>query len=238
MEASSRALRQGTRKPRLQIGLIACLALAAFLMSVAPAEATPHEERQGSLLLGELESRQLKCSEASAADFELVGEYAMGRAFASPAQHEAMNQMMARMMGSRGEEAVHEAMGRRFSGCGGGHLPLGFGQMMGAVNAMGVMGGDMMGGNLPGRSALGAPGSMMGDYAFNGNDEGSDGPTAGAMVGMMAVLVGAAALALLLLIRWRPGDPLKTLGRRYATGELSAEEYEERRRLLEGSRQR
>jgi len=39
-------------------------------------------------------------------------------------------------------------------------------------------------------------------------------------------------------IRRHTGDPLETLGRRYATGELSAEECEERRRLLEGSRQR
>jgi len=39
-------------------------------------------------------------------------------------------------------------------------------------------------------------------------------------------------------IRRHTGDPLETPGHRYAIGELSAEEYEERRRLLEGSRQR
>ncbi|HEX6455976.1 MAG TPA: SHOCT domain-containing protein [Solirubrobacterales bacterium] len=173
------------------------------LVLAAPASATPQEEQQGSRLLQELEAGQLKCSEASAADFELVGEYAMGRTFGSPAQHEAMNQMMSRMMGSGGEEAVHETMGRRFSGCGGGRLPQGFGQMMGA--------------------------------AYGENDEGFDGPSAGAMIGMMAVLIGAVALSLLLLARWRPGGPLETLKRRYASGELSADEYQERRRLLEGS---
>jgi hypothetical protein len=200
--------------------LIYC-SLAAILISVllsAPsASATPQEEAQGSQILSELESGKLRCSEASAADFELAGEYAMGRMFGSPSQHEAMNQMMSRMMGARGEERVHEAMGRRFSGCGGGQLPAGYGRMMGAVNAMGMMGGYGYG------------------FSTNTNDEGFDGPSAAAMVGMMAVLISAVALAVLLLARRRPGGPLDTLKRRYAKGELSAEEYQERKRLLEGS---
>jgi uncharacterized membrane protein len=198
-----------------------CWSLAAVLIGVllgAPtASATPQEEHQGSRILRELESGRLHCSEAGAADFELVGEYAMGRMFGSPGRHEAMNRMMSRMMGARGEEGVHEAMGRRFSGCGGGELPAGFGRMMGAVNAMGMMGGYSNG------------------SSSNANDENFDGPSAAAMVGMMAVLIGAVALAVFLLDRRRPGGPLETLKRRYARGELSAEEYQERKRLLEGS---
>jgi Predicted membrane protein (DUF2078). len=217
--------------------------LAAILISVflsAPvASATPQEERQGSQILRELESGKLKCSEAGAADFELVGEYAMGRMFGSPSQHQAMNQMMSQMMGARGEESVHEAMGRRFSGCGGGQLPAGFVRMMGAVNAMGMMGGGMMGGANQGGRSYGGPGSMMGGYGYgsssNTSDEGFDGPSAAAMVGMMAVLIGAVALALFLLARRRPGGPSDTLKRRLAKGELTAEEYQERKRLLEGS---
>ncbi len=208
-----------------------------IMLSAPAASATPHEESQGSQILRELESGKLKCSDASASDFELVGEYAMGRMFGSPSQHEAMNQMMSRMMGARGEEGVHEAMGRRFSGCGGGQLPAGFGQMMGAVNAMGMMGGGMMGGANQGGGSYGGAGSMMGSYGSltNTSDEGFDGPSAAAMVGMMAVLIGAVALAVFLLARRRPGGPLDTLKRRYAKGELSAEEYQERKRLLEGS---
>jgi Short C-terminal domain len=213
--------------------------LIGVLLSAPAASATPQEEQQGSQILSELESGKLKCSEASASDFELVGEYAMGRMFGSPSQHEAMNQMMSRMMGARGEESVHEAMGRRFSGCGGGQLPAGFGRMMGAVNAMGMMGGGMMGGANQGGRSYGGAGSMMGGYGYgsstNTNDEGFDGPSAAAMVGMMAVLIGAVALAVFLLARRRPGGPLETLKRRYAKGELSAEEYQERKRLLEGS---
>jgi Short C-terminal domain len=37
------------------------------------------------------------------------------------------------------------------------------------------------------------------------------------------------------LARRRPGGPLDTLKGRYANGELSAEEYQERKRFLEGS---
>jgi hypothetical protein len=227
-------------KPRLLAATIACLALTVTLAGAGVASATPQEERQGSQILSELESGNLECSEASPSDFELVGEYAMGRMFGSPSQHEAMNQIMSRMMGARGEERVHEAMGRRFSGCGGGQLPAGFGRMMGAVNALGMMGGGMMGGANRSERFYGGPGSMMGGYGSptNTNDDDFDGPSAAAMVGMMAVLIGAVALALFLLARRRPSGPLDTLERRYAKGELSAEEYQERKRLLEGSRSR
>ena len=210
-------MRRATAKPLALVVAFACLVFATSLVPAGLAGATPQEERQGSQILKELEGGALKCSDASASDYDLVGEYAMGRMFGPPAQHEAMNQMMSRMMGSRGEESAHEAMGRRFSGCGGGQLPSGFGQMMGAVNAMGMMGGY-------GYNA-----------ASNENDEDFDGPSAGAMVGMMAILVAAVALAVFLVARWRPGGPQETLKRRYAKGELNAEEYQERRRLLEGS---
>jgi hypothetical protein len=233
-------MRRATAKSPALVVAFACLVFATSLVPAGLASATPQEERQGSQILKELEAGALKCSDASASDYELVGEYAMGRMFGSPAQHEAMNQMMTRMMGTRGEESVHEAMGRRFSGCGGGQLPPGFGQMMGAVNAMGMMGSGMMGsGPGQGGGSYGAPSSMMGSYGYNaasnGDGEDFDGPSAGGMVGMMAVLIAAVGLAVFLLARWRPGGPQETLKRRYAKGELSAEEYQEHRRLLEGS---
>jgi uncharacterized membrane protein len=52
---------------------------------------------------------------------------------------------------------------------------------------------------------------------------------------MMAVSIGAAALGLFLLVRRQPSGPLDTLKRRFAKGELTADEYQERKRLLEGS---
>jgi Short C-terminal domain len=220
------------------------LLFAAWVpLAVAPALArasTAQEEARGAKLVREIESGKLRCEQAGGDDFELIGEYAMGRMFASPEQHEAMNQMMVRMMGSAGESRVHEAMGRRFAGCGGGQLPPNFGRMMGAVNAMGMMGGGMMGGG-----SYGGPGAMMGGGFFNGpggmmsrfassDDDDFDGPSAAAMLGIMAVLIGAVAVALFWFARRGGAGPAETLQRRFARGEISAEEYEERRRLLGG----
>jgi hypothetical protein len=89
-------------------------------------------------------------------------------------------------------------MGRRFSGCGGGQLPAGFGQMMGAVNAMGIMGGGMMGGANQGGRSYGGPASTMGGYSSSANTNDED------------------------------------FEQRFARGELTENEYRDRKRLLEG----
>lgn len=68
------------------------------------------------------------------------------------------------------------------------------------------------------------------------DDDHSDGPSAAAMVGVMAVLIAAVAVAVLWLgRRRRASGPLDTLERRFAAGEISAEEFRESKRLLEGS---
>ncbi|MBK5220004.1 MAG: SHOCT domain-containing protein [Thermoleophilia bacterium] len=209
--------------------------LLALIPGVAVAS-TAQEEQEGSKILRELESGKLQCNDAGAEDFERVGEYVMGRMLGSTNSHEAMDGAMSRMMGSDSEPQIHEAMGRRFAGCGGGQLPSDFGRMTGAFNAMGMVGDGMMGGPPQG-GRYGPSGSMMGGYwsQSSADDDDFDGPSAAAMVGVMAVLIGAVAVAALLLSRRRPPGPLDTLKQRYAAGELTNEEYEERRQLLEGS---
>ncbi len=220
---------------------VALIAVAALSLSAANASATTVEdEKQGAAVLQEFESGKLSCADASDENFERVGEYVMGRMLGSPGSHDAMDEVMSRMMGSGSESRVHEAMGRRFADCGGGQLPAGFGRMMGAVNAMGMMGGGMMGGLAQGGRSYGSSSSMMDGYwnwnESAANDENFNGPSAAAMIGMMAVLIGAVAVAVLFLARRRPGGgPLDTLEQRFARGELSAEEYQERKRLLGGS---
>lgn len=197
---------------------------------------TAQEEQEGAKVLNEFESGNLQCGDASDEDFDRVGDYVMGRMLGSPASHEAMDEVMSRMMGADGERQMHEAMGRRFTGCGGGPLPSGFGRMMGAFSGMNMMGGGMMGGPAQG-GGYGSSGSMMGG-AWNESstdDDDFDGPSAAAMVGVMAVLIGAVAVAVLSPSRRRPHSPLDTLKQRYAAGQLTNEEYEERRRLLGGS---
>jgi hypothetical protein len=194
-----------TWRPRLLWAVLSAAALLAFVPGIA--QATGQEEEQGAAVLREIEAGKLRCDQIAAGDFELVGEYAMGRMFATAQQHEAMNQMMVRMIGAGGERRVHEAMGRRFAGCPGGRLPPRFGQMMGAVGAMGMMGGGMMGGG-----PYSGPGSMMGWFGTASDGDEFDGPSAAAMVGMMAVLIGAVAIALLWLSR-RRRSPLGGSGR-------------------------
>lgn len=215
------------------MSLVVLLTLAIVALTATPALAsTAQEEQQGSQILGELERGKLECSAASADDFELVGDYAMGRMLGSTSGHEAMDEMMTRMLGADGERQAHIAMGRRYAGCGGGQLPAGFGQMMSAINGMGMMGAGSRGGGT-----YGEPGSMMDGNGREGNYDGdhSDGPSAAATVGIMAVLIGAVAVAVLWLGRRRQRGPLDTLEQRFAAGELSADEYRERKRLLEGS---
>lgn len=207
---------------RCSASAIASIAIGVFLLtsvplltSVAASAAPAQVERQGSQVVRELESGKLRCGEASADDFERVGEYVMGRMLGPGSDHAAMDEMMSRMTGAGSEARIHGAMGRRFAGCGGGQLPAGFGRMMGAVNAIGMMGG------------YGSESSADDDF---------DGPSAAATIGMMAVLIGGVAVALLWIGRRRPGGPLDILDQRYARGELSAEAYRERRGLLEESR--
>lgn len=182
--------RIGTHRLTARGRLILVLAVfALFLCGVGTASASSAQlERQGAEALRELEAGRVSCAELSDEQFEHIGDYAMGR-----------------MMGATAERQMHEVLGRRFSGCGGGTLPAGFGRMM-----------------------------MGGRYWGETGDGGSDGPSAAAMIGMMAVFIVAVGAAVFWLSRRRPRGPLDTLQRRFAAGELTSEEYEERRRLLGG----
>jgi hypothetical protein len=226
----------------LSIRRIAVLALATGLalgVAGAPiATAAPtlaQEEQQGEGIAESLRSGERQCSDLSADDFELIGEYAMGSYLGDEGAHAAMNRRMTLMMGEAGERRMHVALGYRYSGCPGGPAS-------GWVGAMGgMMGGRGPGGYGPGM--MGGSGAEYGSGMTGGyrsgpgaGDNDFDGPSAAAMIGMMAVLIGAVAVVLLLLARRRTSGPLETLKRRYASGELSDEQYQESKRLLEGGR--
>lgn len=222
-----------SRLAAVAVGVIALLVLAP-----AASASVEQEEQTGAKLLNELEAGGVRCVDLRGGDFDHVGEYVMGRMMGSPRAHEAMDQMMSSMMGA-GERQMHEAMGRRFSGCGGGRLPAGFGRMMGAVNAMGMMGGGMMGGSgargwngsggMMGGS--GWVGGMMGGSWFGEEDDSSETPWGAMVAAFVALLIITLAFA---WFAWRrpdstaPESPAEILGRRYASGELSAEEYRAR----------
>lgn len=219
-------------------GLMLAIGLVALLLALAPAPApasTASEQREGQGLLRSIESGRSSCSDLATADFERIGEYVMGRMAGSTSAHEQMNELMRSMMGARSEEQMHVFMGKRFSDCGAGTIPSGFGGMMGM---MGMMGGDS------GSGAQGPGfGSMMGSVGYNSDRDG-DGWSGAAIV--MTVLMGVLlALAVGALLFWRPWSgasgrsprsPLALLDARYARGDIGAEEYERRRQALGGGR--
>lgn len=99
-------------------------------------------------------------------------------------------------------------------------------------------------GPLVGGGAMG-PGMMWG-YGPQGNPSGTTGWLWGLWVGLgwLSTLAfwGALIVGTVLLVRWLGGagtgpergdGALETLRRRYAAGEISEEEYEERRKVLE-----
>ena len=94
------------------------------------------------------------------------------------------------------------ALGRRIAGCGG-RAPAGFGHIMALTGMMGVPDVYRPVPDLETHHADGRPGAMMGWRGERSDDD--EGPSAGAMVGIMAVLIAAVALALFLL-RPRDGD--------------------------------
>ncbi len=215
----------------LALGLAVLAVLAIVLPALSPAASN---ETQGAALLQAVDSGRRDCGQLIPADFRRIGEFVMGRMAGSLRAHDAMETQMRRMMGPGAEQRVHVFLGQRFSGCGGVALPARFAGMMGAI---GLTMGGMMGSS--GSGATNVPGyGMMGGSARGGGSIGTDddeGPSAAAMVGMMAVLIGAVALAVLLLRPKRSlSGPQEVLEQRFARGELSADEYRQSKQLLEG----
>lgn len=111
---------------------------------------TAREEAEGKAIWEKLQAKGTSCDTLSQDNFERLGEYFMGQVAGS--SHEAMNNMMAQMMGEKGEEQMHVIMGKRLSGCsssahlssqGTGFMPMmgsGFGNMMGGWGGFGTLG--------------------------------------------------------------------------------------------------
>ncbi len=151
---SVRGLKQHQRR-----GVAAAIALSLCVAAAPAAASTGSEERQGAALVKMLNSGKRSCKSLAPADFERIGEYAMGLNFIGSDQHAAMNRRMRTMMGGQGEERAHQAMGRAFSGCvtRGQQGRLGVGAMggygsSGAMMGVGAYGPGMM--NVDGRAAV------------------------------------------------------------------------------------
>jgi hypothetical protein len=127
--------------------------------------------------------------------------------------------------------------------------------MSGIGGFMGMMGGGLgpgsgfgPGGDQgygPGSDQGYGPGSdrgygpgMMGGSGYDRAGDNDDDVDAGWMIGLMILLIGLAAAGVFLVTRprQRGSAPAELLAQRFAKGEIDADEYEQRRTLLGGSR--
>lgn len=230
---------------RLQGPLLAALLAVALAMLGAPApaaaETLAQEEAEGGRIFQDLQSGERSCGDLSESDFERIGEYVMGSMMGGA--HAAMNRSLKARLGERGEEQVHIAMGKRWSGCDpNARFPRGAGGMMGGGMMGGAGYGGMMGqGGGPGGAGPGG-GGMMGPggsgFAFRAQTDSDDWSAAAVLmlVGMGLLLILVLAGVFLLARGRAPGGrpALAVLQERYARGEISDEEFRRARDALAG----
>lgn len=172
---------------------------------------TSKEEAEGRVIWEKLQSGTASCDNLSDEDYELLGEYFMGQWAGS--SHEAMNQMMVRMMGEQGERQMHVALGKRQSGC----------DLNAQISAGGVGFMPMVG--------------MM--QNFGGGWFSFVVSLALTILVWLLIIFG-----IIKLIRWlvkadrssrvekEENSAMRILKERYARGEISKEEFEEKKRIL------
>lgn len=192
---------------------------------------TAREEAEGKAVWEKLRSGSTQCADLSDQDYGALGEHFMGQMMGDA--HAGMNATMTRMLGEDGEEQMHVVMGKRMSGCAPDTaLPAGAASVMPMMMG-GMMGGGMTGGWSPSsgtgwsRNAIG----MMGFAPWGSGWFGGIG-----MVIWWAFII----LAIVALIRWMVGhgrgrgkSAREILEERYARGEISKTEFEEKRRALD-----
>ena len=182
----------------LRAAAILALVAALFLPATALAD-LGSEVQQGQQIANSLRSGQRDCSQLSADQLELLGEYAMDSYLGNRQAHEAMNQHMVQVIGEAGERRMHQALGARFGGCPGASSTGWTGPMAAMMGAYGGnhggMGPGMMNGGRDGNYGPGGFGSQMHDH-----DGGISG-WAVAGIALGAALISGLAVALILVLR-------------------------------------
>lgn len=214
--------------------------LVGLSLALAPTALAQGPEEQGARLLSEVERGEADCADLDDQDFAAIGEFVMGRMLDSPQAHEAMDRVMASMMGDAGLERMHEVMGERLADCGRPGFPAEVGPMMGLMQMMGggTMGGfdGTMGGPAGSGQGYGpaaGSGAMMG--FDRGVDDDDDDPGAWMAILMLVLVAGVGVAAFAIARPKRAGSaPLDLLAQRFARGEMTTDDYEQRRALLEG----
>lgn len=186
--------------------------LPSYAQTQPSADHTAREEAEGKEVWQQLQDKTITCDTLSDEQFGALGEYFMGQMMGD--SHAAMNQMMIQMMGEEGEEQMHVVMGKRLSGC--------------STSATYPMSGT---GFMPMMN-------MMMGGGFNMMNWGSGMPFFSGGLSMLLwwvlIIVGIA-----LLVKWLMGQgkgqagttsALDVLKGRYAKGEISKQEFEDKKK--------
>lgn len=189
------------------------------------------EEAKGGEIWNNLQAKKIECPALIDDDYELLGEYFMGQRLGD--SHEAMNDMMKRMMGEVGEVRMHIALGQRLSGClvnvqypanGSQFLPM-MGMMGDYWTSAGLTGGNLKQPNY----------NHMMNYGYQ---------TLGFFGPLFMVLFWALIIfGVIALVKWsgsssrdvdtkKDKTPLEILKERYAKGEIDKKEFEEKKKSL------
>lgn len=152
------AVSQSPRPPyRRSMRPVVTIVLLLLLGSASASAASPlaAEQRDGRTIAGQVRSGATTCDELTGEDLDHVGEYVMGRMLGATSTHGAMNDRMTAMLGTAGEERMHQAMGARYLDC-----------TTGAAAGIGAV-APIMGGGMMGR------GAMMGGDGYGWMADGS-----------------------------------------------------------------
>ena len=190
-------------------------------------EHTAREEQEGEELWNKLQVKEVVCENLSDEQLGVLGEYFMGQMAGD--SHAAMNAMMIQAHGEDGEEQIHIVMGKRLSGCdtsaafpaiSGGWMPM-----------MNMMWGGWSS-PLDGNNSI----NNMMNFGF--------GPFGGfgwIFMVLWWVLIIAGIVA---LIKWLTSQSrgtnnheksaLDVLKERYAKGEMNRDEFEAKKKDLQG----
>ena len=193
----------------------------------AVVEHTAREEQEGKELWDKLQAKEIACENLNDEHYGVLGEYFMGQM--SGDSHAAMNAMMIQAHGEDGEEQIHIVMGKRLSGCdtaaafptiSGGWMPM-----------MNMMWGGWSS-PLDGNNSI----NNMMNFGF--------GPFGGfgwIFMVLWWVLIIAGIVA---LIKWLTSQSrgtnnheksaLDVLKERYAKGEMNRDEFEAKKKDLQG----
>ena len=229
-----------TRPPRPTLAALtlgSALALTWLALSAATVLAASSAlEQRGAELLTAAERGETDCAELDGADFNAIGEFAMGRMLGGSQAHEAMDEAVTQMMGASGLDRMHGAMGQRFAGCGASGPAGSYGGMMAMAQMMGGLGGPPgIYGPADGSGVYPGAGGVMGPDRIAG--EGDDWPGAWMAIAMLVLALTVLGVAGFAIARpRRQADPtaVDVLAQRFARGDITTDDYERRRTLLEG----